>query len=64
MSFEADHLIPLDKGGTDDFDNLDATHRQCNIWRRDKSVAEVLAIARRERSARERQMRVRPTTDW
>ncbi len=63
-SFEADHLVPKAKGGTDALDNLDAAHRACNLWRRDKSVAEVLAIARRQRSASQGARRVRPTTDW
>ena len=63
-SFEADHLVPVSKGGTDLIDNLDATHRACNIWRRDKSVAEVLAIARQSRAARGGEPLVRTTTDW
>lgn len=66
LSFEADHIIPHSRGGSDDLDNLDATHRRCNQWRRDRSVQEVLAIARRERSSRggDERMELRPTTDW
>ena len=46
-SFELDHLIPISKGG-DPYarDNCAATHRACNEWRGNKSVAEVMRIAR------------------
>ena len=61
-SFSADHLVPGSKGGAMYADeNLEATHRRCNEWRRERSVAEVLAIARRAR------MGARPvstTTEW
>lgn len=30
LSFQIDHIIPLNKGGTDDLDNLAASHRKCN----------------------------------
>lgn len=59
-AFEADHLVPKSKGGSDLIDNLDATHRACNIWRGDRSVEEVLAIARRQGGVPQ----VTPTTDW
>lgn len=60
-AFEADHLVPISKGGSPyDRDNLDATHRACNNWRKSKSVAEVLSIARRSRGVRQ----VEATTDW
>lgn len=60
-SFSADHLVPVAKGGAmyaDD--NLEAAHRRCNEWRRDMSVAQVIAIARRGGAPRS----VEPTTDW
>jgi 5-methylcytosine-specific restriction endonuclease McrA len=61
MSFEADHLVPLSKGGDPwSLDNLDAAHRACNNWRKNRSVAEVIAIARRSRANRQ----VVPSTDW
>lgn len=61
-AFEADHLVPTSKGGSlYDPDNLDATHRRCNEWRGNRSVAEVLAIARRSRGA---SRQVVPTSDW
>lgn len=64
-SFEADHLIPVSKGGPlYDMANLDATHRACNIWKRDRSVSEVLAIARRERQQHDGHVSVCVTTDW
>lgn len=47
MSFEVDELVPVSKGGSPiDMGNLAATHRYCNEWRGNKSVEEVLAIAR------------------
>ena len=62
MGFSADHLIPVSKGGDPyDMANLDATHLRCNEWRRDRSVAEVLAIARRSRT---KVAAVATTTEW
>ena len=51
-SFELDHLVPISKGG-DPYDprNQAATHRCCNEWRSNKSVEEVLAIARGDAAA-------------
>lgn len=59
MSFEVDELIPVSKwkeGGYSsptaaalDYSNLDAAHKRCNQWRGNKSVQEVLAIARGKR---------------
>lgn len=55
-SFECDELIPVSKGGSPfDRGNVDAAHRACNEWRGDKSVEQVLAIAKQ---ARMRQPRV------
>ena len=58
-AFEVDELIPVSRwreGGyrspeacASDYGNLAATHRACNGWRGNKSVAEVLRIAARER---------------
>lgn len=46
-AFEVDELIPISKGGSPiDRNNVDATHRRCNQWRSNKSVATVLRIAR------------------
>lgn len=60
-SFSADHLVPVARGGAMyDDDNLEATHLRCNEWRRDMSVAQVIAIARRAGAPR----RVEVTTDW
>jgi 5-methylcytosine-specific restriction endonuclease McrA len=30
MSFEVDHILALDNGGTDTLDNKQPTHRKCN----------------------------------
>jgi hypothetical protein len=55
MAFEVDELVPVSKywlGGyatkeecAKDYANLAATHRRCNNWRKNKTVAEVIAIA-------------------
>ena len=51
MSFECDELVPVSKGGSPyDRRNVAATHRRCNEWRGNKSVADVLAIAKRTRT--------------
>lgn len=42
MSFEVDHVIPLDRGGSDDLDNKAASHRLCNR-RKSNHLAEELA---------------------
>ena len=46
-AFEVDELVPVSLGG-DPLDplNVDAAHRRCNQWRGNKSVREVLEIAR------------------
>ena len=56
MSFEMDELVPVSKfwlGGYPtpeacalDYSNNDATHRRCNNWRKNKTVDEVMQIAR------------------
>ena len=33
-----DHIIPLNKGGTDEWDNLKLAHRYCNTIKRDKML--------------------------
>lgn len=54
LSFECDELVPVSRGGSPtDMRNLAAAHRRCNEWRSDRSVEEVLAIARRARRASE-----------
>lgn len=53
MSFEVDELVPVSLGGDPlDRGNVDAAHRRCNQWRGNRSVGEVLAIARRGRGPR------------
>lgn len=50
FSFEVDELVPVSLGGSPiDYANLAAAHRRCNQWRGNKTVAEVVAIARGER---------------
>ena len=49
FSFEVDELIPVSKGGSPfSRSNVDAAHRCCNQWRSNKSVDEVMALARGE----------------
>ena len=31
LNLHVDHIQPKSKGGTDDFDNLQATHKRCNL---------------------------------
>jgi len=40
---EADHIVPISKGGTNDFDNLTTSCRKCNRQKKDKSVEQFLA---------------------
>lgn len=48
-AFEVDELVPVSKGGDPyDMRNVDAVHRACNQWRGNKSVEQVMAIARGE----------------
>ena len=57
-SFEVDDLVPVSKGGDPvSYANVDAAHRECNIWRSNRSVGEVLAIAKSHR-ARVRQIEI------
>lgn len=47
LSFEVDELIPVSMGGSaTSRANVDATHRRCNQWRGNRSVDEVMRIAR------------------
>ena len=58
-AFEVDELIPvsryLEAGYPSkqacalDYNNVDATHRACNEWRGRKTVAQVLALAGKQR---------------
>lgn len=50
-SFEVDELVPVSRGGSPiDYANVDATHRECNCWRGNRSVSEILALARKARA--------------
>lgn len=45
LSFELDELVPVSKGGSPvDFENTAGSHRACNQWRGDKSMARVEAV--------------------
>lgn len=53
FSFEMDELDPVSLGGSPfSRSNVDATHRCCNEWRGNKTVAEVLELAALEREKR------------
>lgn len=61
-SFEVDELVPVSRywlGGYEsaqeaalDYKNLAATHRCCNQWRSNKTVEEVMRIARANKSGK------------
>lgn len=40
MSPTVDHIIPCDKGGSDDLDNLQLAHRKCNRMKSDRMPEE------------------------
>ena len=64
-SFEVDELVPVSKGGSPyDKNNVDAAHRRCNQWRGNKSVAQVLAIARASRTKATPEARGAASADW
>jgi CRISPR/Cas system Type II protein with McrA/HNH and RuvC-like nuclease domain len=37
---EVDHIVPISKGGTNDYDNLATACRRCNRQKKDKTVEE------------------------
>ena len=41
LSFEADHIVPLSKGGTDEWASLQPSHRVCNRAKWDKTEADI-----------------------
>ena len=57
FSFECDEITPVSYGRTwaeqvklaTDPSNLDATHRVCNQWRRNRSKVEILVLAAHNR---------------
>lgn len=40
--FEADHIVPLKLGGTDDLSNKQATHRRCNSTKRARAESPIV----------------------
>ena len=42
MRFEADHVVPLKRGGADTLENSRASHRQCNNAKRARLVAPIV----------------------
>lgn len=64
-SFEVDEIIPISKGGSPiDYGNVDATHRECNNWRGNRSVAEVLAIAKKCRGQDATKEALKCSREW
>lgn len=41
-AFVVDHVIPLQKGGADAFENVRAAHRECNSKKRARIVAPII----------------------
>ena len=66
LAFEVDELVPVSKGGSPlEYSNLDATHRRCNEWRGNKSVAEVISFSRGRRgTATAKAFLPQPFEDW
>ena len=73
MAFEVDELKPVSRWrefgyssaqqAALDYSNVDATHRTCNAWKRDKSDDEVKAIARGMRACAIKPL-PQPFDDW
>lgn len=42
MSYTADHVVPLAKGGSDTLDNKQPAHRDCNSKKRARLVAPIV----------------------
>lgn len=42
MRFEADHIVPLMRGGTDELSNKQATHRRCNSTKRARAESPIV----------------------
>lgn len=41
MSFEVDHIIPLARGGLDERDNVQPSHRHCNRRKADQTAEDM-----------------------
>jgi 5-methylcytosine-specific restriction endonuclease McrA len=41
MSYVVDHILPLNKGGTDELDSKQAAHRLCNRFKSDKTEDDI-----------------------
>ena len=39
--FEVDHIVPLSRGGLESYGNVQATHRECNRWKADRTMDEI-----------------------
>jgi hypothetical protein len=64
-SFELDHLVPVSRGGSIyDPKNCAATHRRCNEWRSNRTVAQVYAAAAEAKSGGTSHPKPQTTTDW
>lgn len=44
--YVVDHIVPLNKGGTDTLDNKQAAHRKCNRAKSDKEPGELGTVIR------------------
>ena len=64
-SFEVDELVPVSLGGNPlDYSNVDATHRECNNWRGNRTVKQVIAAARTAREKEISRGRDLPSRKW
>ena len=64
-AFECDELVPVSRGGSPfSRSNVDAAHRCCNQWRSNKTVEEVMRIARKRAGGKRPQARIETSRDW
>jgi hypothetical protein len=73
-SFVVDELVPVSKywlGGYPsaeaaalDYKNLAAAHKCCNEWRSNKTVDEVMRIAKRRGGGKKPQTQIKTSRDW
>lgn len=47
--YTVDHIVPLNKGGTDTIDNKQAAHRSCNRTKSDKLLSDGVRVFVTER---------------
>lgn len=41
LAYTLEHMIPKARGGTNDYDNIDGSHRYCNAYKGDAPIDEL-----------------------